>query len=104
MNRDLPEMFERALKKEISSVGPVLAQGVTPVIEKSISSAIADSLQVLLLAQAFLSTWTFTFPVAFLIAFIAERCLGQGSRPGGNESYPAKRAMFTKVGQGILVI
>ena len=54
MNKDMPAMLERALKKEISSVGPVLARAVTPVIEKSISSAIADSFQVLLLAQAVL--------------------------------------------------
>lgn len=56
VNKDLPAMFERTLKKEISSVGPALARAVTPIIEKSISSAIADSFQVFLPAQALLFT------------------------------------------------
>lgn len=51
MNKDMPAMLERALKKEISSVGPALARAVTPAIEKSISSAIADSFQVFFLSE-----------------------------------------------------
>lgn len=47
MNKDLPAILERALKKEISAIGPVLARTITPFIEKTISSAIADSFQVL---------------------------------------------------------
>ncbi|KAJ0986941.1 hypothetical protein J5N97_005297 [Dioscorea zingiberensis] len=45
MNKDLPAILERALKKEISAIGPVLARTITPVIEKTISSAIVDSFQ-----------------------------------------------------------
>ncbi|KAH7689099.1 enhancer of mRNA-decapping protein 4 [Dioscorea alata] len=45
MNKDLPAILERALKKEISAIGPVLARTITPFIEKTISSAIADSFQ-----------------------------------------------------------
>ncbi|ONK69327.1 uncharacterized protein A4U43_C05F21690 [Asparagus officinalis] len=45
MNKDLPATLERVLKKEISSIGQALARAVTPVIEKSISTAIADAFQ-----------------------------------------------------------
>ncbi|XP_019704020.2 enhancer of mRNA-decapping protein 4 isoform X1 [Elaeis guineensis] len=45
MSKDWPAMLERALKKEISAVGPVIARTITPVIEKTISSAITDAFQ-----------------------------------------------------------
>ncbi|XWS18059.1 hypothetical protein CRYUN_Cryun32bG0010100 [Craigia yunnanensis] len=45
MNKDLPTMFEKSLKKEIATVGPVLARAITPTLEKSISSAITESFQ-----------------------------------------------------------
>ncbi|KAJ6848018.1 enhancer of mRNA-decapping protein 4-like [Iris pallida] len=45
VNKDVPSMLERALKKEITSVGPSVARAVTPVIEKCISSAISDCFQ-----------------------------------------------------------
>lgn len=47
INKDLPSLLERALKKEISALGPIVARALTPVIEKAISSAVADSFQVL---------------------------------------------------------
>ncbi|RWR95051.1 enhancer of mRNA-decapping protein 4 [Cinnamomum micranthum f. kanehirae] len=45
INKDLPAMIEKTLKKELSAVGPALARSITPVIEKTISSAIIDSFQ-----------------------------------------------------------
>ncbi|CAD5180946.1 unnamed protein product [Musa acuminata subsp. malaccensis] len=37
MNRDLPVMLERTLKKEISAVGPTVARAITPVISSVIT-------------------------------------------------------------------
>ncbi|KAJ6802908.1 enhancer of mRNA-decapping protein 4-like [Iris pallida] len=45
VNKDIPSMLEKALKKEVSSVGPSVARAVTPAIEKCISSAITDCFQ-----------------------------------------------------------
>ncbi|XP_006656024.2 enhancer of mRNA-decapping protein 4-like isoform X2 [Oryza brachyantha] len=45
VNKDIPAMLEKSLKKEISSVGPAVARTTTPIIEKSLSSAVSDSLQ-----------------------------------------------------------
>ncbi|XP_058114756.1 enhancer of mRNA-decapping protein 4-like isoform X2 [Magnolia sinica] len=45
MNKEWPTMFEKALKKEIAAVGPAVARAITPILEKNISSAIADSFQ-----------------------------------------------------------
>jgi enhancer of mRNA-decapping protein 4 len=46
VNKDIPVMLEKSLKKEISSVGPAVARTTAPIIEKSLSSAVSDSLQV----------------------------------------------------------
>ncbi|XVF75135.1 hypothetical protein PTKIN_Ptkin13bG0163400 [Pterospermum kingtungense] len=45
VNKDLPSMFEKSLKKEIATIGPILARAITPTLEKSISSAITESFQ-----------------------------------------------------------
>lgn len=45
VNRDLPVLLEKTLKKELAAVGPTVVRAITPVIEKTISSAIADSFQ-----------------------------------------------------------
>ncbi|KAE8734233.1 hypothetical protein F3Y22_tig00000778pilonHSYRG00381 [Hibiscus syriacus] len=45
INKDLPAMFEKSLKKEIAAVGPVVARAIIPTLEKSISSAITESFQ-----------------------------------------------------------
>uniref|UniRef100_A0A0D3GFP2 Enhancer of mRNA-decapping protein 4 WD40 repeat region domain-containing protein n=1 Tax=Oryza barthii TaxID=65489 RepID=A0A0D3GFP2_9ORYZ len=45
VNKDIPVMLEKSLKKEISSVGPAVARTTAPIIEKSLSSAVSDSLQ-----------------------------------------------------------
>uniref|UniRef100_A0A0A9CXN0 Enhancer of mRNA-decapping protein 4 WD40 repeat region domain-containing protein n=1 Tax=Arundo donax TaxID=35708 RepID=A0A0A9CXN0_ARUDO len=45
VNKDIPVMLEKSLKKEISSLGPVVARSTAPIIEKSLSSAVSDSLQ-----------------------------------------------------------
>lgn len=48
INKDLPAVLERMLKKEIPSIGAAVTRSITPVIEKTISSTIVDSFQVLL--------------------------------------------------------
>ncbi|KAF0904308.1 hypothetical protein E2562_033277 [Oryza meyeriana var. granulata] len=45
VNKDIPVMLEKSLKKEISSVGPAVARTTAPIFEKSLSSAVSDSLQ-----------------------------------------------------------
>uniref|UniRef100_A0A804NVD6 Enhancer of mRNA-decapping protein 4 n=1 Tax=Zea mays TaxID=4577 RepID=A0A804NVD6_MAIZE len=45
INKDLPSNLEKSLKKEISSLGPVVARAITPVVEKSITSVVSDSVQ-----------------------------------------------------------
>ncbi|KAA8519249.1 hypothetical protein F0562_013505 [Nyssa sinensis] len=45
INRDLPTMLEKTLKKEIAALGPAVARAIIPVLEKTISSAIAESFQ-----------------------------------------------------------
>ncbi|XP_042519509.1 enhancer of mRNA-decapping protein 4-like isoform X2 [Macadamia integrifolia] len=45
MNKDLPAMLEKTLKKEMSSVGPVVARAITPVVEKTLSSVVAEAFQ-----------------------------------------------------------
>ncbi|XP_062222153.1 enhancer of mRNA-decapping protein 4-like [Phragmites australis] len=45
INKDFPAMLEKLLKKEISSLGPVVARAITPIIEKCLVSAVSDSVQ-----------------------------------------------------------
>ncbi|XP_038905660.1 enhancer of mRNA-decapping protein 4 isoform X2 [Benincasa hispida] len=45
VNKDLPVFLEKALKKEMSAIGPAVVRTITPAIEKTISSTIADSFQ-----------------------------------------------------------
>uniref|UniRef100_A0A5B7AN20 Putative enhancer of mRNA-decapping protein 4-like n=1 Tax=Davidia involucrata TaxID=16924 RepID=A0A5B7AN20_DAVIN len=45
INKDLPTMLEKTLKKEIAALGPAVARAITPILEKTISSAIAESFQ-----------------------------------------------------------
>ncbi|KAL5207669.1 hypothetical protein ABZP36_032104 [Zizania latifolia] len=45
ISKDLPVTLEKSLKKEISSLGPVVARAITPIIEKCSVSAVADSIQ-----------------------------------------------------------
>lgn len=46
MNKDLPTLLEKTLKKEIAAIGPAVVRTITPTLEKTISSAIVDSFQV----------------------------------------------------------
>lgn len=46
LNKDFPSNLEKSLKKEISSLGPVVARAITPIIEKCLASAVSDSVQV----------------------------------------------------------
>ncbi|CAK9148903.1 unnamed protein product [Ilex paraguariensis] len=45
LNKDLPAMLEKTMKKEFASVGPAVARTIAPTIEKTISTAIADAFQ-----------------------------------------------------------
>ncbi|OEL37990.1 Enhancer of mRNA-decapping protein 4 [Dichanthelium oligosanthes] len=45
VNKDIPVILEKSLKKEISSLGPAVARTTAPIIEKSLSSSVSDSLQ-----------------------------------------------------------
>ncbi|KAG2661182.1 hypothetical protein PVAP13_1KG486400 [Panicum virgatum] len=45
INKDIPANLEKSLKKEISSLGPVVARAITPIIEKCLASAVSDSVQ-----------------------------------------------------------
>ncbi|XP_015881518.3 enhancer of mRNA-decapping protein 4 [Ziziphus jujuba] len=45
VNKDLPTLLEKTLKKEIAAIGPAVVRTITPTIEKTISSAIVDSFQ-----------------------------------------------------------
>ena len=45
VSKELPVIFERTLKKEITALGQVVARAVTPIVEKTISSVIAESVQ-----------------------------------------------------------
>ena len=46
LNKDLPSIIEKVLKKENASFGPSLARSISPLLEKTISSSIVDSFQV----------------------------------------------------------
>ena len=45
-NKDLPAMLEKAVKKELGSIGSTLVCTLSPVIEKMITTAITESFQV----------------------------------------------------------
>ncbi|KAJ6313794.1 hypothetical protein OIU78_017438 [Salix suchowensis] len=45
INKDLAAMLEKALKKELASVGQGVARTISPVIEKAVSSVIVESFQ-----------------------------------------------------------
>ncbi|KAL7217691.1 hypothetical protein ACSBR2_011017 [Camellia fascicularis] len=45
INKDLPAMVEKSVKKELAAVGPAIARSISPAIEKSVSAAIVDSFQ-----------------------------------------------------------
>ncbi|KAG2653630.1 hypothetical protein PVAP13_1NG466100 [Panicum virgatum] len=45
INKDIPANLEKSLKKEISSLGPVVARAITPIIEKCLASVVSDSIQ-----------------------------------------------------------
>ncbi|KAL7186813.1 hypothetical protein ACSBR2_028521 [Camellia fascicularis] len=45
INKDLPAMVEKTVKKELAAVGPAVARAISPAIEKTISTAIAEAFQ-----------------------------------------------------------
>lgn len=46
LNRDLPAILEKTVKKELAAVGPAVARTISQGVEKMIGSAIAESFQV----------------------------------------------------------
>ena len=49
LNKDLPAILEKTVKKEMAAVVPAVARTITPVVEKTISSAITETFQVKIL-------------------------------------------------------
>ena len=49
INRDLPTMLEKTVKKEIAAIGQAIPRSMTQLLEKSVSAAITESFQVLYL-------------------------------------------------------
>lgn len=47
-SKDIPAALERVFKKEFASIGPLVARLVTPNVEKTLMSAVADGFQVCL--------------------------------------------------------
>ncbi|KAL5577748.1 hypothetical protein UlMin_019447 [Ulmus minor] len=45
MNKELPALLEKSLKKEMAAVGPSVVRTISPIIEKTISSSVAESFQ-----------------------------------------------------------
>ncbi|KAL1081719.1 hypothetical protein V6Z11_D09G085300 [Gossypium hirsutum] len=70
LNKDLPAMFEKSLKKEIAAVGPVVARAISPTLEKSISSAITESFQVKTKIQILLTYQIVLCPIRLQWSFI----------------------------------
>lgn len=46
INKDMTSLLEKIIKKEISSIGTTITRSINPIIEKTISSAVAESFQV----------------------------------------------------------
>lgn len=74
MNKDLPTMLEKTLKKEIALVGPAVARAITPVVDKTMSSAIMESLQVLIFTfvKIWMSYWHFECSCFMFLLFLLE--------------------------------
>uniref|UniRef100_A0A7N0U230 Enhancer of mRNA-decapping protein 4 WD40 repeat region domain-containing protein n=1 Tax=Kalanchoe fedtschenkoi TaxID=63787 RepID=A0A7N0U230_KALFE len=45
VNKDMPPMIEKAVKKELATAAPSLARTITPVLEKSVSSSLMEAFQ-----------------------------------------------------------
>lgn len=46
LNKDVPAIIEKTLKRELTTVGQSVARTITPAIEKTISTSITESFQV----------------------------------------------------------
>lgn len=49
MNKDLPAMLEKIVKKEMAAIGQAAVRVISPAVEKTVTSAISDSFQVRIL-------------------------------------------------------
>lgn len=49
LNKDMPGLMEKLMKKELAAVGQAVARSITPAIEKTISSAILEAFQVIIM-------------------------------------------------------
>ncbi|XP_047306458.1 enhancer of mRNA-decapping protein 4-like [Impatiens glandulifera] len=45
INKDLPAMVEKTIKKELGTLGPAITRAISPVLEKAVSAVIAESFQ-----------------------------------------------------------
>ncbi|XP_047341433.1 enhancer of mRNA-decapping protein 4-like [Impatiens glandulifera] len=45
INKDLPAMVEKTIKKELGTLGPAITRAISPALEKAVSAAIAESFQ-----------------------------------------------------------
>jgi enhancer of mRNA-decapping protein 4 len=54
MNKDLPSILEKTVKKEMGSVGQAVIRSMSPAIEKIISSTIVETFQVCTLSSIFI--------------------------------------------------
>jgi enhancer of mRNA-decapping protein 4 len=54
MNKDLPSILEKTVKKEMGSVGEAVIRSMSPAIEKIISSTIVETFQVCTLSLIFI--------------------------------------------------
>ncbi|XP_047341434.1 enhancer of mRNA-decapping protein 4-like [Impatiens glandulifera] len=45
INKDIPAMVEKTIKKELGTSGPAITRAISPALEKAVSAAIAESFQ-----------------------------------------------------------
>lgn len=69
IGKDLPAMLEKSIKKEVSSLGPPVARAMIPIIEKSLTSIVADSVQVVPNFLLYLSFLIFSYLLLLTVCF-----------------------------------
>lgn len=80
VNKDIPAILEKSLKKEISSLAPTVARTTGPVIEKSLSSAFSDSLQVVVILVV---PYILISPISLIALSLSESSRGKGCESAG---------------------
>lgn len=62
LNKDMPGLIEKLMKKELAAVGQAVARSITPTIEKTVSVAISEAFQV-----NNMKIWTFACMDLFVV-------------------------------------